>query len=167
MFSGKSDELIRLMTVARIGGHGAVVVKPARDTRVGAEVRSRNGGAMDAIVVECARDMLGRIGEGVQIVGIDEAQFFGDDLVDVVKELLREGKRVYVAGLVLDYAEHPFVPMATLMALANECRVLTAICQSCKNPNASRTKRTVQSTERHLVGDGEAYEPRCLACYYA
>lgn len=166
MFSGKSDELIRRLTVAKIGGHDAIVIKPARDTRTDAEIRSRNGGVFRAIVVDTADEILSAVGEGDQVIGIDEAQFFDEGIVDAVKGLLREGKRVYVAGLAIDFAERPFGHVSSLMSLATECLVLTAICMQCKNPNASRTKRLVESTEQQLVGDGESYEPRCLRCYH-
>ena len=166
MFSGKSDELIRRLRVASIGGHGVLIVKPASDTRTHTTVQSRGGGVMDAVVAESAAHLLKLVEQSHRVIGIDEAQFFDEGIVEVVRELLRAGKRVYVAGLALDYAEKPFVHMASLMAMATECHVLMAVCMQCKNPNASRTMRLVESTERHLVGDGEAYEPRCLGCYH-
>lgn len=166
MFSGKSDELIRRLRVASIGGHGVLIVKPASDTRTQAQVRSRGGGVMDAVVAQNSAQLRELVGHDHRVIGIDEAQFFDEGIVEVVRELLKAGKRVYVAGLSLDYAEQPFGHVAALMAMANECHVLMAICMQCKNPNASRTMRLIESEERHLVGDGESYEPRCLGCYH-
>ena len=164
MFSGKTEELIRQLKRSRIAGLGVVTFKPATDTRVGAEVKSRNGGSLDAHQVNDSADILSIVKDTDHVVGIDEGQFFDEGLVEVVLELIRKKKRVIVSGLDTDSSEKPFEVMAALIALAHPVVKLTAICMKCRVREATRSQLLIESSDRIVVGDGE-YEPRCLGCY--
>ena len=100
------------------------------------------------------------------MVGIDEAQFMGDDLVEICEHLASEGKRVVVAGLDQDYRGNPFEPIPQLLALAESITKTMAVCMVCGAP-ANKTQRLIESDERIVVGAGEVYEPRCRHCYKA
>ncbi|PIQ67223.1 thymidine kinase [Candidatus Uhrbacteria bacterium CG_4_9_14_3_um_filter_41_35] len=164
MFSGKTEELIRQLKRSRIAGLGVVTFKPARDTRTGAEVKSRSGGTLDAHEVKDSAEILTIVKDVDHVVGIDEAQFFDPGLVDVVLQLIRKKKRVIVSGLDTDSFEKPFEVMAQLIALAHPVVKLTAVCMKCRVREATRSQRLNESFDRIQVGDGE-YEPRCLGCY--
>lgn len=160
MFAGKTEELIRRLSRYRHARIGVAVFKPAHDTRVGDEVRSRNGKSLEAVTVDSASEILERI-NGTEVVGIDEGHFFGDDFFDVVSELLKRGKRVYICGLDTDSVAKPFEQMAGLMALADSVIKLRAVCSKCRKFNGCRTQRLTNVGERLVVGDKE-YEPRCI-----
>ena len=164
MFSGKSEEFIRRIRRATIGRIPTAVFKPVTDTRTAAsQVCSRAGGCVDAVEVRSAAEILERVGDA-QLVGIDEGQFFDEGLGAVVRMLLAQGRRVIVAGLDLTYEAKPFPVMADMLSLATEVVKNPAVCQSC-GEDAWRSQRIVASRETVLVGDGESYEPRCLACF--
>jgi thymidine kinase len=162
MFSGKSEELIRELRLAQIAELGVIVIKPMRDTR-SKEVASRNGTNLPAILVSHSREILDKV-NGEMYIGIDETQFFDEELPTVVMELVRKGKRVIAAGLDLDFREQSFETTQRLMALAQEVRKLRAVCSKCKRRHASRSQRLTDDTSRIVVGDKE-YEPRCLYCF--
>ncbi len=169
MFSGKTDELIRRLRRAVIARQKVQVFKPAIDVRYAEEkVTSHAGSNFDAVPVEKARDILERVDEDVTVVGIDEAQFFDDAIVDVCQELAGRGVRVLVAGLDMDFRGEPFGPMPTLMAQAERVDKLQAICMVCGEP-ASRTQRLVNGEPARyddpvvIVGASEMYEARCRA----
>ena len=162
MFSGKSEELIRELRLAQIAELGVLVVKPVRDTR-SEEVASRNGSGLPAIKVRNAREILTCV-NGEMYIGIDETQFFDDELPAVVMELVRQGKRVIAAGLDLDFEEKPFETTQRLMALAQEVRKLQAVCSKCRRRHASRSQRLTDDASRIVVGDKQ-YEPRCMSCF--
>lgn len=164
MFSGKTEELIRRIKRSRISGLGTLTFKPQHDTRVGAEIKSRNGDALEAIVVADPKQMLEIVGREDLVIGIDEAQFFNHDLIPVTLALIRQGKRVIVSGLDLDYREQPFEVVSMLMALASPVDKLTAVCMKCKQREASRSQRLSDDHARVVIGDRD-YEPRCLVCY--
>ena len=105
------------------------------------------------------------LSEDAQVVGIDEAQFFSNDLVDICNKLANQGKRVIVAGLDQDYRGIPFEPMPHLLAIAEYITKTLAICVVCGNP-ADKTQRKIVSTERVLVGASDSYEARCRKCHY-
>jgi len=164
MFSGKTEELIRRLRRARIARQHTEAFKPALDTRAAEdEVVSHDKNAIATTAVHAASQILLMAGEA-DVVGIDEAQFFGDDLVEACRKLARQGVRVVVAGLDQDYRGAPFEPIPQLMAIAEHVTKLHAICVVCGAP-ANHSQRIVPGEERVLVGATEAYEPRCRQCF--
>ncbi len=167
MFSGKSEELIRRLTRARIARRRIQVFKPKLDDRFSeVEVVSHGGQRFTALAVETSQQILGLTDDRAEVIGIDEAQFFDPGIVDVVNRLADLGKRVIVAGLDQDYLGRPFDPMPALMAAAEEVTKTRAICVRCGAP-ASRTQRLVASDERVVVGAAGIYEARCRRCFEA
>jgi thymidine kinase len=167
MSSGKTGELIRLLSRHAVTGHTMLIYKHAVDSRDGAKARSRLGTEMEAVVVA---DSSGIDGDGCRVVAIEEAQFFDEGLVDVVLRLLREGRLVYITGLAQDFRGEPFGVMPTLMALADEISLLTAICQKCHGVG-TRTQRIIDGEPAPwdspliLVGGADCYEARCPDCH--
>lgn len=161
MYSGKTEELIRRCRVEAVYGKRSVrVFKPAIDDRyAGSKVVTHMGTELEAEGVVNAQDILA-LCEGIQIVGIDEAQFFGPELVGVVDQLARGGKRVIVAGLDLDYTGKSFGPMPDLLALAEFVTKVQAICVVCGN-SAARSQRLTQDDALVVVGAEGVYEARC------
>jgi len=167
MFSGKSEELIRRLTRAKIGRRRVEVFKPRLDNRYSeVEVVSHGGLRLTALAVASSAEVLDRTDARTEVVGIDEAQFFDAGIVDVARRLADLGKRVVVAGLDQDYLGRPFDPMPALMAEAEEVTKTRAICVRCGAP-ASRTQRLVASAERVVVGAAGLYEARCRRCFEA
>ncbi|RME87100.1 MAG: thymidine kinase [Anaerolineae bacterium] len=169
MFSGKTDELIRRLRRAVIARQKVQVFKPAIDVRYAEEkVTSHAGADFDAVPVQKAADIRARLDDNTTVVGIDEAQFFDDEIVDVCRELAERGVRVIVAGLDMDFRGEPFGPMPTLMAQAERVDKLQAICMVCGEP-ASRTQRLVNGKPARyddpvvIIGAAEMYEARCRA----
>jgi thymidine kinase len=164
MSAGKSSELIRRIERARLAYLPTIIVRPATDTRSKPNlIESRNGLASQAIVVDEPKDILKYSSQAV-VIGIDEAQFFPDDIVDVIQALLRQKKKMIASGLDLDYRGKPFGPMPHLLALADRVDKLLAVCRKCGSDFACRTQRLVHSSEQILVGDAQ-YEARCLHCF--
>jgi len=164
MFSGKTEELIRRLRRARIAQQQVASFKPALDDRYSdTEVVSHDENSTPSTAVDTADQILLLEG-GADVIGIDEAQFFGPDLVQVCQQLARSGQRVIVAGLDQDYRGHPFEPIPQLMAVAEYVTKLHAICMRCGAP-ANHSQRLSASDERVLVGAQEAYEPRCRRCF--
>lgn len=163
MFSGKSTELIRRLTVAKIAKLSVVVFKPRRDTRTTSEICSRDGSCISATVVEHPHDIL-ELANEARVVGVDEAHFFEDGLPDVAMRLARSGKLVIVSGLNLDFRERPFSGIPELLALADEIVQVYALCTACNERSATRSQRLLGGQERYEVGDSE-YAPRCLRCF--
>jgi thymidine kinase len=164
MFSGKTEELIRRLKRAKIAKQDIIVFKPEIDNRYSeTEIVSHNETSLPSIVVSSAKEIYEK-SKDAQVVGVDEAQFFSNDLVDVVNKLANEGKRVIVAGLDMDYKGVPFEPMPQLMAIAEYVTKTLAICVVCGNP-ADRTQRNVKSNEKVLVGASGMYEARCRKCH--
>lgn len=165
MFSGKSEELIRRLRRAEIGRQRVQVFKPVIDDRYTPdEIVSHSEMRIQALRVHTARTILESVDPRTQVVGVDEAQFFDDEIVEVVEGLANMGKRVIVAGLDQDYLGRPFDPMPQLLAMAEEITKTLAICVQCGNP-ANRTQRLVDSEERIVVGGARAYEARCRQCH--
>jgi thymidine kinase len=167
MFSGKTDELIRRLVRATIAKQKVQVFKPAIDIRYAVEkVTSHAGSDYDAIPVEKAADIRNKVDEDTTVVGIDEAQFFDSEIVQLADELASRGIRVLVAGLDTDFRGEPFGPMPFLMSRAERVDKLHAICMVCGD-EASRTQRLVNGKPaRHddpvvIVGASEMYEARC------
>ncbi|WP_100400404.1 thymidine kinase [Bacillus sp. FJAT-44742] len=171
MFSGKSEELIRRIRLALFGKLNVAVFKPALDNRYSEEeVVSHNGTKVRAIAVARSKDILDGLEEDIQMVAIDETQFFDADIVEVAQELADSGIRVVLAGLDQDFRGEPFTQVMRLMALAEDVTKLQAVCPDCGSP-ASRTQRLIDGEPAHyedeiiLVGADEAYEARCRHCH--
>jgi thymidine kinase len=172
MFSGKTDELIRRLRRARIARQKVQVFFPEIDSRYAGnefgKVTSHTGTEFDAVPVRTAQDILPLVEDDVSVVGIDEAQFFDEDILRVAGRLVESGIRVIVTGLDTDFRGEPFGPIPSLMAQAERLDKLQAICMVCGEP-ASRTQRLIggKPADVHdpvvVVGDNEMYEARCRA----
>ncbi len=167
MFSGKTDELIRRLVRATIAKQKVQVFKPAIDIRYAAEkVASHAGATFDAIPVTKAADIRTKLDKDTTVVGIDEAQFLDNEVVNVAQELAARGVRVLVAGLDTDFRGEPFGSMPELMSKAEHVSKLHAICMVCGD-DASRTQRLVNGKPARyddpvvIVGASELYEARC------
>jgi thymidine kinase len=165
MFSGKTEELIRLLRRAQIARQPIQVFKPRIDDRYSADhVASHDRTMFPSTVIDHAVEIYRHLLPDTQVIGIDEGQFFDDELVDVVNELATRGLRVIIAGLDMNWKGEPFHPMPELMAIAETVKKLRAVCVICAGP-ASRTQRLVKRTDTILVGDRTAYESRCRECF--
>jgi thymidine kinase len=164
MFSGKTEELIRRLKRAKIAGQRVEIFKPQLDTRYDAvKVVSHDANAISATPIARANKMLELV-EGVQVIGIDEAQFFEAGLTDVCQQLALRGVRVIIAGLDMDYRGKPFGPMPNLLAVAEYITKVHAICQQCGNL-ATHSYRKAKDLNDILLGEKDSYEPRCRTCY--
>lgn len=165
MFSGKSEELIRRLRRAKIAKQNVIAFKPRIDDRYdGADIVSHDDRRIESIMVDDASEILPLVSPDVQVVGIDEGQFLGDQLPGVCETLANRGVRVIVAGLDQDYLGRPFEPMPALLAVAEYITKTLAVCMRCGRP-ANRTQRITPSTERVVVGASEVYEARCRHCF--
>ena len=163
MFSGKTEELIRRIRRAQIARQKVVLFKPQIDDRFGANhVVSHDQRKLEAIPLKSAKE-IEDLAKDYEVVGIDEGQFFGMELVKVCENLANQGKRVIVSGLDQDYRGVPFEPMPQLLAIAEYITKNLAICMVCGNP-ANRNQRLTKSKERVVVGGTETYEARCRKC---
>ncbi|SMO64215.1 thymidine kinase [Solitalea koreensis] len=164
MFSGKTEELIRRLRRAQIAKLKVEIFKPATDTRYDATaIVSHDLNSIPSSPIENASSIL-LLGSNVQVVGIDEAQFFDDELPHVCEQLANKGIRVIAAGLDMDFQAKPFGPMPQLMAKAEFITKITAICVRC-GVSATHSFRLIPSKEQFLLGEKESYEPRCRTCY--
>jgi thymidine kinase len=164
MYSGKTEELIRRLRRAQIARQRVAIFKPAIDDRFGRDqLVSHSELRIPSRAVKTANDVL-RYAHEAQVIGIDEGQFLGPDLVKVCERLARRGKRVIVAGLDQDYLGKPFEPMPQLLAIAEYITKTLAICVVCGNP-ANRSYRKKRRTARVVVGGADLYEARCRRCY--
>lgn len=165
MFSGKSEELIRRLRRAMIARKRVQVFKPVLDDRYSSdEIVSHADSRLSATVVQTAQEAIERLDWRTQVVGFDESNFFGLDLVDVAQRLADSGKQVIIAGLDTDYLGRPFPPMPDLLALAESISKALAICMRCGNP-AKHTQRLVESGDLIVVGAAGMYEARCRRCF--
>ena len=165
MFSGKTEELIRRLKRAVYGKQRVQVFKPKVDTRYDeSQVVSHSHLRVTSTPVERAEEILQHLEPATQVVGIDEVQFFGPEIVPVCEALAAQGLRVVCAGLDQDYRGKPFDPMPQLLAVAEYITKELAICVVCGNP-ANRSQRITSHGERVLVGAAEAYEARCRKCH--
>ena len=164
MFSGKSEELIRRLRRAVIARQRVQVFKPLIDDRFASEdIVSRDDRRLKAIPVASSADFLARVEIGVQVVGIDEVQFFDAGVVDVCMQLADAGIRVIAAGLDQDYMRRPFGPMPALLAVAEEVSKMHAVCVRCRGA-AHYSQRVSGGNAQVEVGDS-SYEARCRSCY--
>lgn len=165
MFSGKSEELVRRLRRAAIARQKVQVFKPGADTRYeSCRLVTRDNRELEAVSVTCSHDVRQRLDPGVEVVGIDEAQFFDEELVGLVSELADRGLRVIVAGLDLDYLRRPFGPMPQLLAMAEYVDKMHAVCMRCGQP-AHYSQRIAGGSQQLQVGDTESYEARCRSCF--
>ena len=165
MFSGKSEELVRRLRRATIARQTVQVFKPQADHRHAPErLVTRDNRQLEALSVADAAELRSRLQSGVEVVGIDEAQFFDAGLVALVEELADAGVRVIVAGLDLDFLRRPFGPMPQILALAEYVDKMHAVCIRCGAP-AHYSQRLAGGAEQLQVGDAEAYEARCRHCF--
>ena len=164
MFSGKTEELIRRMKRAQFAHQNVEIFKPAIDTRYSdADVVTHEGVAINSTPVDNSSSIL-LLGSDCDVIGIDEAQFFDDGIVDVCNELARRGVRVIVAGLDMDFRGQPFGPMPALCARADDVTKVHAICVRC-GALAYVSHRKVTDQRRVLLGEVNEYEPLCRYCY--
>ncbi|HKW87348.1 MAG TPA: thymidine kinase [Candidatus Acidoferrales bacterium] len=165
MFSGKSEELIRRLRRAEIARQRVQIFKPAIDQRYSANgIVSHSGLEIPSGLIENGTQILEKVEARTEVVGIDEAQFLGEGLVESCMRLADLGKRVIVAGLDTDFMGRPFEPMPLLLVKAEEITKLLAICARCGNP-ATHTQRLVASEDLIVVGAGGMYEARCRRCF--
>jgi thymidine kinase len=164
MFSGKTEELIRRLNRAQYARQKVLIFKPRIDKRYAQDsVVSHSKQELVAIPIDDANDIIAHALDA-EVIGIDEAQFFGPAVVPVVERLANAGKRVVVAGLDQDYLGRPFEPMPHLMAIAEYVTKNLAICVRCGNP-ADRSQRLVRRDATVVVGGTETYEARCRRCF--
>ena len=164
MYSGKTEELIRRLRRAQIARQRVEIFKPAIDDRYAADaIVSHSELRIPSRAVKTAADVL-RHAHEAEVIGIDEGQFLGPDLVKVCEKLAKKGKRVIVAGLDQDYRGVPFEPMPQLLAIAEYITKTLAICVVCGAP-ANRTYRKVKRGGRVVVGGADLYEARCRRCF--
>ena len=165
MFSGKTEELIRRLRRAQIARQNVKIFKPKIDTRFSDNsIVSHSEQSLPSVLIDDINDIL-TLGKDAQVIGIDEAQFFSIDIINVCDELANNGKRVIVAGLDQDFKGIPFEPMPQLLAIAEYITKTLAICVICGNP-ADKTQRKTSSGERVIVGASDVYEARCRKCHY-
>jgi len=164
MFSGKTEELIRRLRRAQFANQKISIFKPSLDKRYSdVEVVSHDSHKITSTPIDDAAKMLD-VPSDVQVVGVDEAQFFGMNLVDVCQSLANRGVRVIVAGLDTDYKGVPFGPIPMLMAVAEDVQKVHAICVRCGNL-ANHSHRLSKSRDLVLLGEKDVYEPLCRDCY--
>jgi thymidine kinase len=165
MFSGKSEELIRRLRRAIIARKHVQVFKPAIDTRYSeCEIVTHADARMRSELVNCSREILASLDSRTQVIGIDESNFFGAELVETANQLASAGAQLIVAGLDTDFMGLPFPPMPGLLATAESITKVLAICMRCGNP-AKHTQRLVESNDLILVGAAGSYEARCRQCF--
>ncbi|MGH6629772.1 MAG: thymidine kinase [Burkholderiales bacterium] len=165
MFSGKSEELIRRLRRAIIARQHVQIFKPSIDQRYAdAEIVSHSEMRLPSVAVANSAELLEKLDDLTEVVGVDEAQFFDAGVVHACERMADQGKRVIVAGLDKDYRGAPFEPMPALMAIAEDVTKTLAVCMRCGSP-ANNTQRLVESEERVVVGAQGLYEARCRRCF--
>lgn len=165
MFSGKTEELIRRVRLALIAKQRIQIFKPAIDDRYEAEyITSHIEQKFLCTPIAEARQILEHLEDSTRVVGVDEAQFFGEDLAEIAEKVANRGLRVIVAGLDQDYLGKPFGPMPELLAIADDVLKLKAVCMVC-GQEATKSQRLTRETSQVVVGAGEHYEARCRFCF--
>jgi len=165
MFSGKTEELIRRLRRAQIAKQKVKIFKPKIDARYSDNsIVSHNEQSLPSILIEDINEVL-KYSDDAQVIGIDEAQFFNEEIVSICNSLASQGKRVIVSGLDQDYTGKPFEPVPQLLAVAEYITKQHAICVVCGNP-ADKTQRKTTESERVIVGAADIYEARCRKCHY-
>ena len=165
MFSGKSEELIRRLRRAEIARQRVQIFKPGIDQRYSSDhIVSHNDTRIHSDCVTTAAEVANKLDLRTEVIGIDEAQFLGEPMVDLVVRWADMGKRIIIAGLDTDYLGRPFHPMPELLAVADEITKTLAICMQCGNP-AKHTQRLIASEDLIVVGAEGMYEARCRRCF--
>jgi thymidine kinase len=165
MFSGKTEELIRRLKRAQIAKLNVEIFKPKTDIRYDeTAVVSHNYNSVPSTPVDHSSAIL-LLSANTEVVGIDEAQFFDENLPEVCNILANKGIRVIVAGLDMDFSGKPFGPMPALMAIAEHVTKVNAVCVCCGSP-AMYSYRKSTSKEKVMLGEKESYEPRCRHCFF-
>ena len=164
MFSGKTEELLRRLRRAQIANQHVEIFKPSIDVRYDAvSVVSHDANAVPAIVARSSREILDMV-NNADVVCIDEAQFFDDEITEVCQNLASDGVRVIISGLDMDYRGKPFGAMPNLLAVAEYITKLHAICVHCGSL-ATHSYRISTDTDTVVVGEKDKYEPRCRTCF--
>ena len=164
MFSGKTEELIRRIKRARIAQQQVKIFKPCIDTRYSdVEVVSHDAQSVASVPVASATELVA-LAQSADVVGVDEAQFFDEGLVEVCNTLANQGKRVIVAGLDMDFRGQPFGPMPALCAVAEDVTKVHAVCVRC-GELAQYSHRLVAGDNQVMLGEMQTYEPLCRQCY--
>jgi thymidine kinase len=164
MFSGKTEELIRRLKRAMIANLKVKIFKPSMDVRFDeAKIVSHDTNSIISTPIDHSRQILELAGD-TDVVALDEAQFFDDDIIEICDELAFRGIRVIIAGLDMDYLGKPFGPMPNLMAKADYVTKLHAICVQCGHI-ANYSYRKISNQEKIMLGEKDVYEPRCRRCY--
>lgn len=165
MFSGKTEELIRRLNRALLAQQHVEIFKPTVDKRYSKkDVVSHNDNAIPSTPVNFANDILLRSGQ-CDVVGIDEAQFFDEEIITVANQLANQGKRVIIAGLDMNFKGEPFSPMDKLMAIAEYITKVHAICMECGRV-ASYSYRRTKSKQTVVLGEKDIYEALCRKCFH-
>jgi len=165
MFSGKTEELIRRLNRAMLANQHVEIFKPAVDKRYDkVKIVSHKDSSIQSTPVNFANDILLRAGN-CEVVGIDEAQFFDEEVVQVASKLANQGKRVIIAGLDMDFEGNPFKPMDALMATAEYITKVHAVCMKCGNV-ASYSHRRTKSKQTIVLGEKDIYEALCRSCFF-
>ncbi len=164
MFSGKTEELIRRLNRAKIANQRIQIFKPIKDDRYDEKaVVSHNANVIDSIPVASSLDFYDHL-QDVNVVGVDEAQFFDEKLTEVCQKMAVKGIRVIVAGLDMDFRGKPFGPIPALLAVAEYITKVHAICPHCGSL-ATHSYRLSEEKETVVLGEKDKYEPRCRICY--
>jgi len=165
MFSGKTEELIRRLRLAAIARQRVQIFKSAKDVRYDeTEIVSHADSRLQSEPITSADQIFAKLHPKTRVVGIDEAQFLGNELIAITQTLVDRGLRVIIAGLDQDFRGEPFEPMPQLLAIAEVITKQPAVCVICSAP-ATRTQRLVCNDDRVLVGASESYEARCRRCH--
>lgn len=165
MFSGKTEELIRRLRRAEYAEQAVQIFKPTLDDRFeGESLVSHDESSIPGVAVESVDEMRDRLDPSVEVVAIDEVQFFEPEIVEFARGMANDGRRVIAVGLDLDYRGEPFDPVPALMAGAEHVEKLLAICVECGNP-AARSYRIASDPQQVLVGADDQYEARCRRCF--
>ncbi len=164
MFSGKTEEVIRRLRRAQIAKMSTIIFKPKIDSRYSeSEIVSHNKNRMNSKIIKSAKEMISE-SKNIDVVAVDEAQFFDKNLIQVCKSLANNGKRVIVAGLDKDYRGLPFGPMPHIMCEADYLDKLRAICIKCGDP-ASYSQRMSEEKNQIVIGELDKYEAKCRNCF--
>ena len=164
MYSGKTEELIRRLRRARIANQNVLIVKPIIDNRFEDDyLVSHSEQKIRSVAIQTEKE-IPALAEECRVIGIDEVQFFSEDVVEICHSLADHGKRVIIAGLDQDYRGVPFEPIPQLLASAEYITKTLAICMQCGRP-ANRTQRIIQDSQRVLIGGKGIYEARCRKCH--
>lgn len=165
MFSGKTEEIIRRLRLARIAKQRVQIFKPVLDNRYDTDhITSHVNQKFECVAVKHPNEILEQLADNTRVVGIDEAQFFNEEIVTVCEKLANRRLRVIVAGLDQDYLSKPFGPMPKLLAIADDVLKLKAVCIVCGR-EASKSQRLTHDTDQVVVGAQEHYEARCRLCF--